>query len=601
MTFFVGPEAQAAIFSAQDSQLDQRPVYKFTIPVFGPGIAYDATPKDMARQLRFLKHGLDRQAMLNHSTKIIDEVEDFFKDWPEDGVVDLHAVFSDLVIKTASRALIGKEVRQNLQSEVADLYQDLSDGMTHLTFAFPNLPTPNHKRRDRARARMVEIFKQVLKKRREDQAKGAPVDDDLLQLLMDSKYPDGRPITDDEVCGLMLATLFGGQHTSSITSTWMGLQLHGCPDSKNLLRRLRQEQRDVLQNEDAPLTYEALQKMELMYSCVKETLRYYPPLIMLMRQVVNQPFQYKDWKVPEGHIVMVSPSVGHRLEHVYHDADTFIGDRFLEEKWQDAAAVKASFISFGGGRHMCLGRNFGLLQVATIWSYLLRHFEFELVEPIPDVDYSHLVAGPTVAKIRFRRKKLDFSLDESLPAEIPLKNAEAEEKSSSSSSSSAAPGDGGLPEFTLEEIGKHNTPEDLWIRIGNKVYDVTKFQYEHPGGDGEFRPYAGGERDAEQAFEINHPSYVREDLPPLQVGTVKKETKQFTMEEIAKHNTEDDCWLVIDGKVYDVTNFLPDHPGGSERVVPISGGDVSFEFEQQNHSAAARAMMQEFEIGVVAK
>eukprot|EP00894_Picocystis_sp_ML_P000578 jgi/Pico_ML_1/51095/g2182.t2 len=36
------------------------------------------------------------------------------------------------------------------------------------------------------------------------------------------------------------------------------------------------------------------------------------------------------------------------------------------------------------------------------------------------------------------------------------------------------------------------------------------------------------------------------------------------MEEVQKHNTEDDCWLVIGEKVYDVTAYLPEHPGGAD-------------------------------------
>ena len=36
----------------------------------------------------------------------------------------------------------------------------------------------------------------------------------------------------------------------------------------------------------------------------------------------------------------------------------------------------------------------------------------------------------------------------------------------------------------------------------------------------------------------------------------------FTLEEVAKHDNEDDCWMVINGKVYDVTDYIDDHPGG---------------------------------------
>ena len=50
--------------------------------------------------------------------------------------------------------------------------------------------------------------------------------------------------------------------------------------------------------------------------------------------------------------------------------------------------------------------------------------------------------------------------------------------------------------------------------------------------------------------------------------------KVFSMDEVAKHNTKDSCWLVISGKVYDITSFLPDHPGGKKAPLIYAGGDA---------------------------
>ena len=49
-------------------------------------------------------------------------------------------------------------------------------------------------------------------------------------------------------------------------------------------------------------------------------------------------------------------------------------------------------------------------------------------------------------------------------------------------------------------------------------------------------------------------------------------TKAFTLAEVAKHNTDADCWLVIEGVVYDVTEFLSEHPGGRVRCVSLHRG-----------------------------
>ncbi|PWA96430.1 cytochrome b5, heme-binding site-containing protein [Artemisia annua] len=41
-------------------------------------------------------------------------------------------------------------------------------------------------------------------------------------------------------------------------------------------------------------------------------------------------------------------------------------------------------------------------------------------------------------------------------------------------------------------------------------------------------------------------------------------TKLYTMKEASEHNSAGDCWVVIDGKVYDVSSYLDDHPGGDD-------------------------------------
>ena len=52
----------------------------------------------------------------------------------------------------------------------------------------------------------------------------------------------------------------------------------------------------------------------------------------------------------------------------------------------------------------------------------------------------------------------------------------------------------------------------------------------------------------------------------------------WTAAEVAKHNKKDDCWVIIDGKVLDVTAFMPDHPGGEKAIMLYAGRDATEEF-----------------------
>jgi len=55
-------------------------------------------------------------------------------------------------------------------------------------------------------------------------------------------------------------------------------------------------------------------------------------------------------------------------------------------------------------------------------------------------------------------------------------------------------------------------------------------------------------------------------------------SREYTTQDVAKHNEKDDIWVIIDGQVLDVTKFLPDHPGGEKAILLYAGRDATEEF-----------------------
>jgi len=54
--------------------------------------------------------------------------------------------------------------------------------------------------------------------------------------------------------------------------------------------------------------------------------------------------------------------------------------------------------------------------------------------------------------------------------------------------------------------------------------------------------------------------------------------REYTLADVGRHNTEKDCWVVVNGEVLDVTSFLKDHPGGKQAILLFAGKDASAEF-----------------------
>lgn len=63
--------------------------------------------------------------------------------------------------------------------------------------------------------------------------------------------------------------------------------------------------------------------------------------------------------------------------------------------------------------------------------------------------------------------------------------------------------------------------------------------------------------------------------PTNQQTNTSESAKSYTLAEVAAHKTENDCWTVINGKVYDITKTIPTHPAGKEKIMKGCGIDAT--------------------------
>ncbi|KAK5582923.1 hypothetical protein RB653_004512 [Dictyostelium firmibasis] len=73
--------------------------------------------------------------------------------------------------------------------------------------------------------------------------------------------------------------------------------------------------------------------------------------------------------------------------------------------------------------------------------------------------------------------------------------------------------------------------------------------------------------------------------------------KTYSIEEVSKHNKKDDCWIIVNNKVYDMTEYLLYHPGGPNLLFKCAGKDATDDFEGMFHSRNAKAILERFYIG----
>lgn len=113
----------------------------------------------------------------------------------------------------------------------------------------------------------------------------------------------------------------------------------------------------------------------------------------------------------------------------------------------------------------------------------------------------------------------------------------------------------------------------------------------------------------ETSAKINETSSSEATTEEEQTSTTPESTAStITKDEVATHNSEDDCWTIIDGMVYNITSYIPRHPGGDE-ILRACGTDGTTLFQTRTtedgekvgtgrpHSSSAEKMLEGFALG----
>lgn len=83
----------------------------------------------------------------------------------------------------------------------------------------------------------------------------------------------------------------------------------------------------------------------------------------------------------------------------------------------------------------------------------------------------------------------------------------------------------------------------------------------------------------------------------ITMDSQKSSGKIYKLEEVALHNSAEDIWMAIHNKVYDITKFIDEHPGGMEVLIENAGLEATYAFEDVGHSLDARDLLSQYYIG----
>ncbi|EFA05730.1 probable cytochrome P450 6a23 [Tribolium castaneum] len=192
---------------------------------------------------------------------------------------------------------------------------------------------------------------------------------DFMQLLIEMKKQN--QLTIEEIAAQCFVFFIAGFETSSATLTFA---LYELAKNQNLQNVARDE---ILANCPNEITYDSLADLKFLDQVVDETLRKYPPLLYVTRQCVkNYKIPDEDVVIEKGTLVAIPISALHSDEEFYPKPETFEPERF--SKTEKSLRHPYTFLPFGEGPRMCIGKRFGLLEVKLALTCLLKNYKFSV-------------------------------------------------------------------------------------------------------------------------------------------------------------------------------------------------------------------------------
>ncbi|XP_039278579.1 cytochrome P450 4g15 isoform X2 [Nilaparvata lugens] len=192
----------------------------------------------------------------------------------------------------------------------------------------------------------------------------------FLDLMIQSSQ-DGNLITDKEIKEQVDTIMFEGHDTTAAATSFF-MCLMGCrPD---IQEKCLQEVDSLFGDSDRYITFEDTLELKYLERCIMETLRLFPPVPLISRQLEEEMrLSSCDVVIPKKTTVVVGTYRIHRREDIYPNPDHFDPDNFLPER--SANRHYYSFIPFSAGPRSCVGRKYAMLKLKVILATVLRYYK----------------------------------------------------------------------------------------------------------------------------------------------------------------------------------------------------------------------------------
>ncbi len=343
-------------------------------PLLGRSV-FVTNGEDWAHQRRIIDPAFERgriresfPAMLAAAEAAVDRVEE--------GPIDVEALASHATADVIFRTLFSVAIDDDVAAETYAAFRAFqrTQPVASLAALLPWLPVRHRKATRDAAARLRALIEKLVSSRQAEIALGtAP--DDLASKIMSTPDPaTGEVFSDAEMVDQVAIFFLAGHETSAALLGWALWLLAASPEWG---ARVAEEAEVFMAAPDVA----HLSSMRATRNVLRETLRLYPPVPMMVREAAR-PENLRKRSVPVGSQIVLSPWHLGRHTRIWSDPDAFDPDRWEAEDGR--ASARDGYLPFSAGQRVCPGAGFAMTEATILLAALMAVYRFEVMDmPVP--------------------------------------------------------------------------------------------------------------------------------------------------------------------------------------------------------------------------
>jgi cytochrome P450 len=339
------------------------------------------------KQRRAIQPGFCKPKLESITTVMVEEINHYMDTVLDPYVetneeINLVDLMGDLAFKVITKSLFGQDIEDQkldrIGASISNSQKYVMD-QTRKPYLKPwyyvNGATKENKRLKKEREDIIINF---IEERKQS---GKKVDD-LLDMLLETEYEDGSKMTNQQLLDETIILLIAGHETSAITMSWAWYLLCGHPEIEEKLLD------SVMENlGDKDPSFQNARGLGYTLQVLQEAMRLYPAAWFVDREPLEDD-EVDGVEIKKGEDIGAFIYGLHRNPAYWENPNSFDPNRFSAENKKKH--TPHSFLPFGGGPRMCIGKNFAQMQMQFIFAMLIKRYKFVL-SPDQVIDFKPLL------------------------------------------------------------------------------------------------------------------------------------------------------------------------------------------------------------------